>query len=85
MERTVLSNLVEHDEDGEAYRVETWRKRMGIVQLNCPRCYRWFKLGKDFKVDKEGNVDSVVYHVCDAGDENDSEGWVVLPKLEGWR
>lgn len=82
MERTPIYNIP-GDEDSAAQR--NWRKRFGKVQLLCPRCFSWFTLGSDFEIDSQGNVSDVVYHVCDGGEyEEDHEGWVVLPRLEGW-
>lgn len=77
MERTVLRNI-----PGDEYNAPQrwWRRRLGRTQLMCPKCFSWFTLGKDFKIDREGNVNSVVYHVC----EDDKNGWVVLPQLEGY-
>lgn len=77
MERTELIN-----KPGDEYNAPQrwWRVRFHKVQLKCPNCHQWFKLGDDFKIDDDGVCDSVVYHVCD----NDREGWVVLPQLVGW-
>jgi hypothetical protein len=77
MERTQIINTIgDEDTDGQI----NWRRRFGRPQLLCPKCYQWFSLGRDFKIDDQGNVDAVVYHVCD----DDASGWVVLPQLVGW-
>lgn len=70
------------------------RNHGGQVKLCCPYCSKWFLLGSDFTVDSTGCVSDVVYHICDieTDDDDDTEefgtshqGWVVRPKLIGWR
>lgn len=83
MERTEIINVIGTEAE-EAQR--NWRVRMRKVQLLCPKCFVWFTLDKkQFKIDADGNVNDVVYHVCDAGDDDDHDGWVVLPQLVGWK
>lgn len=79
MERTQIENTVG---DEETLREQWWRRRLGMTQLKCPYCFKWFTLPrKDFKIDENGNVSDVVYHFCD---DDFHPGWVVLPQLVGW-
>jgi hypothetical protein len=73
--------ILENNEDGR-----TWRNRFGKVQLKCPYCFKWFTLGSEFKIDDDGNVDQVIYHICESDNAPaDRLGWVVAVQLKGWR
>lgn len=82
MYRTVIRNIEgTEDEPGR----QNWRVRLGKLYLRCPVNDEWFRVPSDVTVDKDGNLSDSLHHICDAGDDDDSEGWVVLAQLEGWR
>ena len=80
MERTQIINF-QGDEDTP--REQWWRRRLGMTQLKCPYCLKWFTLNrKDFKIDADGNVNNQIYHFCD---DDYHPGWTVWAQLVGWR
>ena len=66
--------------------IVNWRRRRGKTQLLCPRCDRFFDIPEDIKIDDNGYASAVVYHFCEDlfDDEENNEGWVVLPHLVEW-
>jgi hypothetical protein len=73
------------DYENEIEAQENWKKTMlGGVSLYCPKCFEWFKLDKDFKIDKQGFVTPTIYHVCDNEELADNDGWIVNAHLVGW-
>jgi hypothetical protein len=88
-EITELENeVIDQGEGEQPIVIKRWKKNLlGQVQLHCPLCSHWFVLGRDFSIADDGLVSDVVYHVCDDDSESDAgaSGWVVLPKLIGWK
>lgn len=56
-----------------------WKKRLGRVQLRCPKCDEFFKVPKDIKFDENGYSSGTIYHFCE-----DDNGWVVTPHIVGY-
>jgi len=84
MHYTDIENFTENDEA-----IINWRVRHGGAQLKCPKCFRWFKLPKDIKIDDNGYCSDSFYHFCQEREVEgelyeDGEGWTVLAHLVGW-
>lgn len=78
---TIAPNSAENESEGIAPR---WRKlpMSGIVQILCPLCFEWFRLGPDFHITPSGLIKENVHHICES--EKDNKGWVFAGTLEDW-
>ena len=81
MNYTDLENIVDEDT-----RMIWWRVKHRHVELQCPKCFRFFKVPKEIRFDDNGYALGQIYHFCDDiyPEEENNEGWVVLPHLVGW-